>query len=334
MRDMLLPHDGGDLIWKNRAPTPFLNASIDRWTRCFLEEDGIFEIIQPEYDLALMARTDGAIPTARIFSRSEGIIVGLEVIQRMTEKWFPELEILSAIEDGDHIQKNDIIVILQGAQNQILMAERVILNILSRLSGLATNVNRLTKKTRHRVAATRKTIWGVLDKWAIYLGGGLTHRLNRSESKMIKENDSANNAPGSSAIERLLVSLNSQYFDAVSKKDPNSVWGRFLTVEVKNLKEAHAVAEWLQKEKEFQIPSPTLLIDNLGPDETQRVISSLKKERLCEGIVIEASGSIREENLSEWDCVDADVLSMGSLTQGVKSLDLSLIIDEVFEQGL
>ena len=325
------PHDAGHLLWRDGEPVQRLIDSMDRWIGCLLAEDGIEDAIEAEHDVALMARTDGAIPSARVVARQEGIIAGIAVIERMIATWFPDLSCLAAVQDGDHISADDVVLMLQGAQNQMLCAERTVLNILGRLSGLCTHANELTRRTNKEIAATRKTTWGVLDKWAVHLGGALTHRLDRNEAMMIKENDAANAAPGADSIERLRITLDARRFEAIAHSDPKVIWGRFLCIEVRSKSEAIEVGKWLDNHKEEDMPDVIMLIDNLGPKGTQNVVDALRSGKLCEHVVIEASGGIRPENVADWNDVDVDVISMSTLTQGVNAFDLSMLIDEVSE---
>ena len=304
---------------------------MDRWIGCLLAEDGIEDTIEAEHDVALMARTNGAIPSARVVARQDGMIAGIAVIERMVATWFPDLSCLAAVQDGDHISTGDVVLMLQGAQNQMLFAERTILNILGRLSGLCTHANEVTRRTNKDVAATRKTTWGLLDKWAIHLGGALTHRLDRREAMMIKENDAANAAPGVDSIERLRITLDARRFEAIARPDPKEIWGRFLCVEVRSESEAIEVGKWLENHKGEDMPDVIMLIDNLGPEGTQNVVDALRSEGLCEHVVIEASGGISPEDVIYWNEVDVDVISMSALTQGVNAFDLSMLIDEVSE---
>jgi len=323
------PHDAAHLLWNKGQPMQKLIDSMDRWIGCLLAEDGIEDTVEAEHDIALMARTDGAIPSARVIARQDGMIAGIAVIERMIATWFPDLSCLAAVQDGDRVCKGDVVLMLQGAQNQMLFAERTMLNILGRLSGLCTHANEVAVRTEKGVAATRKTTWGALDKWAVHLGGALTHRLDRHEAMMIKENDAANAAPGASPVERLRITLDARRFEAIAQPDPRDVWGRFLCVEVRSTPEAIEVGQWLRNHRDEGMPNVILLIDNLGPDGTQNVVNALHAKELCEDVVIEASGGIRPNDVEIWNDVDVDVLSMGALTQGVNAFDLSMLIDEV-----
>ena len=327
------PHDAGHLLWNNDQPMQRLIDSMDRWIGCLLAEDGIEDTVEAEHDVALMARTDGAIPSARVMARQDGMIAGIAVVERMIATWFPDLSCLAAVQDGDHVCTGDVVLMLQGAQNQMLCAERTMLNILGRLSGLCTYANEVTSHTNKGVAATRKTTWGALDKWAVHLGGALTHRLDRHDAMMIKENDAANAAPGADSVERLRITLDARRFEALARPDPKTVWGRFLCVEVQSISEAIEVGQWLQNHRDERMPDMVMLIDNLGPEGTQNVIDALRSKGLGEDVVIEASGGIRPENVADWNDVDVDILSMGALTQGANTFDLSMLIDEVSEGG-
>ena len=123
---------------------------------------------------------------AIIYSRSDGIVAGIEEVFLLLKNYKIKMKQLK--KDGDKIKKGSEILLLEGNEKNILKLERSMLDVLSRMSGIATLTNDLTKKTKVAIAPTRKTQWRYLDKKAVYIGGGLTHRLALWESILIKDN--------------------------------------------------------------------------------------------------------------------------------------------------
>ena len=120
----------------------------------------------------------------------------------------------------------------------------------------------------------------------------------------------------------------------MGRHDPHTIWGRFLCVEVRSIPEAIEVGRWLHDHGDEGMPNVVMLIDNLGPRGTQDVIDAIHSDIGVGEIVLEASGGIRPSEIMLWNDVGVDVLSMGALTQGVSPFDLSMIIDEVSEEGM
>ena len=124
--------------------------------------------------------------TARVVSKDDGIISGLFVINRLIESHFPGCQICWTLKEGDSLRNGDEVLRISGPSNEILRCERILLNLLGRMSGVATNTQRWVSEARDiGIACTRKTDWGLLDKWAVHVGGGLTHRLSRADALMI-----------------------------------------------------------------------------------------------------------------------------------------------------
>ncbi|MDP6188537.1 MAG: hypothetical protein QF699_04355, partial [Candidatus Poseidoniaceae archaeon] len=177
-----LPHDRGHVLWSAEGgPTRMLLASFDRWVGATLADDGV--------DMPFMGGTDHV--EATILARADGIIVGTAAIDHMLQIWAPSLKITWWASDGKKVSEGDDIATVSGDREAVLSMERSILNILGQLSGIATEAKRWSAIAPGQIACTRKTIWGLMDKWAVHLGGGLTHRLNKFDATMIKENDLA-----------------------------------------------------------------------------------------------------------------------------------------------
>jgi len=282
-----LPHDRSHLLWNEGVATPRLVESMDRWIENLLLDDG--QNLVPD---------TGEHTVAKLFCKSEGVLVGRDVVRRLLEKygvgatWY--------VEDGDKINLG-IIAELEGAKDTLLSLERTILNLLARLSGIASNTAKWASLACCQIACTRKTTWGLLDKWAVHLGGGLTHRLDKNDALMLKEND--------------LASMDS-IESALSSIDPQE-WG-FVEIEVRTVEQAISAANsWKHDE------SLVIMLDNMALEEQAVVKDALSADNL----ILEASGGISVENLGSFTSVD--VISASALNQCVPHLDMSIIFEGV-----
>ena len=160
------PHDRGPVLWDpTTGASRMLISSIDRWTSSLLADDGT--------DMPFMGNNESV--TAKIVSRSDGILAGCAAVEHMLQIWASGLQISWSHGEGRSITSGDEIAVIRGDKEAVLLMERTILNILGQLSGIATESKKWSSKAPGQIACTRKTIWGLLDKWAVHLGGGLTH---------------------------------------------------------------------------------------------------------------------------------------------------------------
>ena len=168
-----LPHDREFKLWSaSDGPSRLLLASIDRWTSAMLADDGV--------DMPLMSMDESV--TAKIIARESGIVSGTAAVDHMLQIWAGKLSISWASNDGRQINAGDEIAQIQGPREMVLMMERSILNVLGFLSGITTEAKKWSTIAPKQIACTRKTTWGLLDKWAVSLGGGLTHRLSKDDA--------------------------------------------------------------------------------------------------------------------------------------------------------
>jgi len=306
-----LPHDRSDLLWSGGEPTPLFLDSIDRWVDAMVADehgggDG----------------PDGLVE-ATITAKAPGILCGRPVVQRLLDRHYPECTIHWRVLEGGAVTNGDALATLLGSAVGLLRLERIMLNILGRLSGIATNTARWVAAARPRqVAATRKTEWGLLDKWAVHIGGGLTHRLDRSDALMLKENDLA------AMIEEgedMIVAIQR----AISSIDMDT-HAEFTVIEVQEVFHAIAAAEvW----KESQLARGgdeklVIMLDNMEPNDTWQVMRRLNRYsdlgRYC---ILEASGGIVFESLDNWRSgAGVGLVSSSALNMGVPSLDMSMLI--------
>lgn len=259
---------------------------------------------------------DGKNVKAVIYSRSNGIVAGMEEVSLLLKKFGIKVKPLK--KDGDKIKKGSKLFLLEGNEKSLLKLERPILDVLSRMSGIATLTNELVKKINNKVpiASTRKIEWRYLDKKAVYIGGGLTHRLALWESILIKDNH--------------LDALRKEKIKDVIGTALERVWknrkkGIFIEIETTNEKQAIRAAE---KFKELQNKSNNIpcfiMLDNMKSKEIRKIIKKLKSKRLFKHVLIEASGGINPDNIKDYADSGVDVLSLGYLTTTVKSLNMKL----------
>ncbi|MBU0727116.1 carboxylating nicotinate-nucleotide diphosphorylase [Patescibacteria group bacterium] len=247
--------------------------------------------------------------TAELVTNQGGIMAGM-----YEAEWFLKkigIKILKKIEDGSVIKPGDVVLKVSGSANKILSVERTLLNLIQRMSGVATSTNRLASKLPKNIKllATRKTIWGLMDKRAAALGGAATHRLNLNDAVLIKENHLA------------LTDNWKKSFKKVLKKNLKI---RFVEIEMESNEEVDYFLEvYDELKKEFSIKQKiVVMLDNFKPDEIKKAVPKLKKA----GIHIELSGGISERNISSYVIKGISAISSGAITTKAPNLDISLNI--------
>ncbi len=254
-----------------------------------------------------------------IRAKANGIIAGTSVADRLVAQYFPDCTVTWNVTEGEGVQSGEQVLKISGPAVQVLRCERIMLNILGRMSGIATNTASWVSRAGNiGVACTRKTDWGLLDKWAVHVGGGLTHRLSRADALMIKENDLAALAPG---IDEEDVAVAT----AVSLIDMDSD-AEFTVIEVRDSSQAvAAVKAWdsLQIERSG-CEKIVLLLDNMGPIGCAEVHRILMQENLRAWCILEGSGGVVLEELGQWTESGVDLVSTSALNRGVSPLDLSM----------
>ena len=239
--------------------------------------------------------------SARIISRQKAILAGVNHAKDIFNLKGCKSTILK--KDGSQIKPNQTIMIVTGDAGKILTCERTALNILTRMSGIATQTNELVKKipSKTKVYATRKTAPGLryFDKEAVEIGGGKKHRLRLDEMVMIKDNHIA--------VSDSLLSL---------IKKAKKRYKKF-EVEVENTKDAVLAA------KEG---ATIIMLDNFTPAQIKKTINTLKEQKLRNKVLLEASGGINSKNIAKFGKTGVDIISVGSITNSVKGIDVSLEI--------
>ena len=273
--------------------------------RKFLEED----IGQGDITTSL-AVSSGTIVEAEVVAKEAGVVAGVEEAVTLLESLNLQAEALVA--DGSRIEEKTIIMKIVGDARTLLAAERTLLNLLTRMSGIATTTNRLINKVQDaghktRIACTRKVAPGLLyfDKRAVMLGGGDTHRLHMDDLVLIKDNH---------------LAIIGNVADAVKKVRNAVSFSKKIEVEVTDVKEALVAAK---------AGADIVMFDNFSPQQVKEAVALLEREGFRSKVLIEVSGRITERNILEYAATGVDVLSLGELTDSVKALDMSLEVVRV-----
>jgi len=247
-------------------------------------------------------------------AKQSGIIGGVEEASWFYKKHGLEVKIWA--QDAKEIQKDDAILEVYGRQRDILATERIGLNVLQRMSGIATETKHLVdllRRYKTRIAATRKTHLRYLDKKAVFLGGGLTHRLGLWDSILIKDNhlQALKNNGVKNYVEKA-IAMASRFVEKVG----------FIEIETTGQDDAVRAA---RKFKQLKLKTPCIImLDNVRPKEIEQIIEKLKSENLYDHVLFEASGNITRENIREYAKTGIDVVSLGYLTHSAKIFDMSL----------
>lgn len=244
---------------------------------------------------------------AAVVAKEEGVAAGIEEIVILAE--IIGLKVKKELEDGEEIRNGTTIMKIFGDALTILSAERTLLNLLSRMSGIATATSKLVYKLRTanvkaKIAATRKTAPGLIyfDKKAVLVGGGDPHRLSLSDMILVKDNH---------------VAITGSVREALRRARTNSSFSKKIEVETRSVADALEAAEG---------GADIIMFDNFSPNKIRKAVAALKKRGFFGTILLEASGGITAQNLLEYASEGVDLISIGELTHSVKSLDISLEI--------
>ncbi|WP_297549625.1 carboxylating nicotinate-nucleotide diphosphorylase [Thermococcus sp.] len=264
----------------------------------FIEEDAPFGDITSEAVIP-----EGVRAKAVVLAKQEGVIAGVEEAKALFEHFGVKVEVKKR--DGEEVRRGDVILELEGDARAILLVERTALNVMGRMSGIATEVRRLVERVKAvnpkvKIAGTRKTLLRPIDKRAILIGGGEPHRFSLSDAILIKDNHLA------------LVPLG----EAIKRAKAFSAY-KVIEVEVESLEGAlNAV----------KAGADVVMLDNMTPVQIAKTIEALKREGLRDRVKIEVSGGITPENIEEYAKLDVDVISLGYLTHSIRNFDVSLEI--------
>jgi nicotinate-nucleotide pyrophosphorylase (carboxylating) len=271
----------------------------------FVEED----LGQSDITTALLVPS-GVIVEAEVIAKESGVIAGIEEALIMLESF--QLKASALVSDGSKVNKKTVILRVVGDAKTLLSIERSLLNLLSRMSGIATATSRLVENIRQagyktRIASTRKVALGLefFDKKAVMLGGGDSHRFHLDDLVLIKDNHLAIVGDVSKAVKEAKEKV------SFAKKIEIEV-----TTQEDALKAAKAGAD-------------IIMLDNMSPKQISKTIAMLRKENLREKVLVEASGGITEKNILDFAATGVDIVSLSEITDAVKSLDISLEIIKV-----
>ena len=239
---------------------------------------------------------------AKIVSRENGVLAGVKFAGDIFRLKGCSVKIIK--KDGAKVKPNQIILQVSGNARIILSCERTALNLISRMSGIATHTNLLVSKIRKinkktKLYSTRKTAPGLrfFDKEAVEIGGGHKHRMSLNEMVMIKDN-------------HLLVSKSMKDIIKNARKRHKNV-----EVEVESQRDAILAAN---------TGATIIMLDNFSPEQIKKTITALQKKKLRNKVKLVASGRINSKNITAFTKTGVDMISVGSITNSVKGLDLSL----------
>jgi nicotinate-nucleotide pyrophosphorylase (carboxylating) len=268
--------------------------------RMMLAED----VGQGDITTALIVPAD-SVTDAEVTAKEDGVLAGIEEAKILLESLGLKSEAFAS--DGEEIKASQTLMKISGNTRTILSVERTLLNVLSRMSGIATTTKKMVEQLQKaglktKVACTRKTAPGLLyfDKKAVLIGGGDTHRLHLDDMILIKDNHIAVARSIKKAIEKAKRQA------SLSKK---------IEVEVTRVEDAWVAAE---------AGADIIMLDNFSPERIEKAVGLLRKKKIYRKVLLEASGGITAKNILTFAAKGVDVVSLGEITQSPQALDMSL----------
>ena len=249
-----------------------------------------------------------------IRAKEAGVVAGVAEAGWIYER--SRQKAAAIIDDGGDVAAGDVILRITGDVRTLLTLERTVVNLMQRMSGIATATKKLVAAARQasstaNVVGTRKTAWGLLDKRAIHCGGGGTHRLSLGDAILVKTNHLrlASNEVSNATLRRAWEQKKS---------------AAFFEVEVADMEEALIVARVLGELQPSSEACPCILmLDNFSAADAGRAVQSLRNADLYDSLLVEASGNVSEESVAAYAAAGVDAISIGALTHSVRALDLS-----------
>jgi nicotinate-nucleotide pyrophosphorylase (carboxylating) len=247
---------------------------------------------------------ENAIGKAKLLVKDEGIIAGVELAIKIFKRFDPELEIEVFIQDGERVKYGDVVFEVKGKSRSILTTERLVLNFMQRMSGIATKTKSIVNiidGTNVKLLDTRKTTPGIryMEKWAVRIGGGHNHRFALYDMVMLKDN----HVDYAGGIENAI--LRTKKYLAEKDKDLK------IEIEVRSLDELKQVLSVGKVDR--------IMLDNFSPAEIKEALILIP-----DNFETEASGGITIDTIRSYAETGVDYISVGALTHSVKSMDLSL----------
>lgn len=245
--------------------------------------------------------------TGRIMAKQDGVVAGINIAAAVFSKVDPQIEFDPCISDGDTVSEGDVIALFSGPGRSLLRAERLALNFMQRMSGIATLANRFMHAmsgTKAVILDTRKTAPGLryFDKLAVRLGGGQNHRMGLYDMVLIKENHIVAAGGITSAIQRV------REYD--TQKRP-------IEVEITNLDEFREA---------LPLKPDRIMLDNMSLADMRTAVE-IRNRGDGKPVMLEASGNVTLETAAEIAKTGVDFISSGSLTHSVMALDISMLVD-------
>ncbi|MDB3905911.1 carboxylating nicotinate-nucleotide diphosphorylase [Crocinitomicaceae bacterium] len=245
-----------------------------------------------------------AIGQAKLLVKEEGVIAGIELAERIFKRYDDSIEMEVFLKDGDRVKPGDLAFIVRGPSISILSTERLVLNFMQRMSGVATQTRAivdLIDGTNAKLLDTRKTTPGIryVEKWAVRIGGGVNHRFALYDMIMLKDNHIDYAGGVKPAIEKA-----NEYLKETGKELK-------IEIEVRDEEELNEVLALGNVDR--------IMLDNFTPERLRKVLPLIPGS-----IETEASGGITEETIRGFAETGVDYISVGALTHSVKSLDMSL----------
>ena len=250
---------------------------------------------------------EGKTVNGSIVSKDEGILAGIDIIRDLFEEY--GVKVTFWMKDGSRISPNDVLMSFKGDARTILLLERTALNLSMRMSGVATAAShyvRLVEDYDVRVAGTRKTSPAIAkyDKYALKVGGADTHRFALDDMVLIKDNH---------------IATCKSPLEALMKAKDNTSFSKKIEIEVETLEDAVECVE---------NGADIVMLDNMNPGEVSEVLDRLNELGIRQNSLIEVSGGITDETITDYARLGVDIVSIGALTHSSRSLNFSLRIEE------
>lgn len=271
-----------------------------------LSEDLPFEDLTSE-----LLIEDNLYGEAYFLAKEDLVVCGIPVVEEVFQQVDGTVELSFEVKEGEEVSKGTKFGVARGKVKSLLKSERVALNFLQHLSGIATMVRRMQKKLSPygiTLLDTRKTLPGlkVLQKYAVRVGGGQNHRFSLSDGLLIKDN----HIKACGGLEKVLEKLNrTPHYAAVE-------------IEVKSLTELSLILE-------CEANISAVLLDNFSQKDLEKALDMIK--RSGKKVLVEVSGGVKEENLDRFLIPGIDYLSSGAITHSVKAVDISFKLDKVWK---
>lgn len=244
-----------------------------------------------------------AMGKSKLLIKEEGILAGIEVAKEVFHRFDPEMKVEVFIEDGTHVKPGDVAMVVEGKIQSLLQTERLMLNIMQRMSGIATMTHRYVERlqgTKTRVLDTRKTTPGmrILEKMAVKIGGGVNHRIGLFDMILLKDN----HVDFAGGIDKAIT--RAREYSKAKGKDLK------IEIEVRNFDELQQVLDLGGVDR--------IMLDNFTPADTRKAVEMVNGR-----VELESSGGITFDTLRDYAECGVDFISVGALTHSVKGLDMS-----------